>query len=109
MGPRAGRGRGNCPPDGGPGAPGGRARFGLGRGGAPQGGGRGRCWGGGRRGGRRRWGQAEASLWAGPPRDRVPEEETESLRAQVSSLEQQLQQIQGRLAEQEGKPDNDDE
>lgn len=109
MGQQTGWGQGFCAPNIGPAAEGGYARFGRGRGGAPWGGGRGRCRGGGSRGGwGQRWG-AEAPAWGGSPPGRNPQEEAASLKARASFLEQQLQEIQGRLARQEQEAGADKE
>ena len=99
MGPRTGGGRGFCTPGTGTAyGVGNNMNRGAGRGGAPWGGGRGRAWGGGR-------GQSGPGFFApgygayAPYAEGTPQQETEFLKNQAVSLEQELNQIRKRIDE----------
>ena len=102
QGPRTGRGFGYCSPTAGPYYYGAPVVYGVGRGGLPRGGGRGFAFGGGRGRGRRFWGLAPvapAYYPASAPVQMTAEEEIAILKEQSQMMQDQLDQINGRIAE----------
>jgi len=101
MGPRTGGGRGFCPPRAGQFSWTNWYGRGAGRGGIPWGGGRGRVFGGGRG---RGW-YNPAAFWQPTAYPYVPfggpspEQEVEFLKNKAAAMEQELEQIRGRLNE----------
>jgi len=101
QGPRTGGGFGYCPPAAGPyyGRP---AVYGVGRGGLPRGGGRGFAFGGGRGRGRGYWGAyptAPEYYPAPAPVQMTAEQEIAWLKEQSQMLQDQLNQINTRIAD----------
>ena len=104
QGPRTGGGFGSCDPTAGPyyGQP---VVYGVGRGGIPRGGGRGFAFGGGRGRGRgRRFGGVAPVAPAYYPAPAAPvqmtaEDESALLKEQAQAMQDQLNQINARIAE----------